>query len=121
GTPPAGLYFFNGSSWQTVPSVVNSAAGTVTGTTTHFTMFGALTSGLPDLVIADLSVGQSSTTSLAIVGTTTATTTATATSTASASPTLTLTASPTASADVTSTATSNVTTTVTSTTTTTTT
>ena len=60
GTAPVGLYFFNlaTSTWQPVDggSSMNRGAGTVTGSTSHFTVFGALTAGAPDLVIHDVSL-----------------------------------------------------------------
>ena len=47
GTPPLGVFFFdpNTATWQPVDggSVVNAVAGTVTGSTSHFTVFAALT------------------------------------------------------------------------------
>ena len=47
GTPPAGVFFFNPatSTWQPVDggSTVNTNNGTVTGSTSHFTLFAALT------------------------------------------------------------------------------
>jgi hypothetical protein len=47
GSPPAGVFFFNPSTgtWQAVDggSTVNTANNTVTGNTSHFTVFAALT------------------------------------------------------------------------------
>jgi len=43
GTPPTEVAFFNGNTWEAVPTTVNPTAQTVTGTTNHFTPFAAFT------------------------------------------------------------------------------
>ena len=57
-TPPAGIFFFDGSRWQELSnSVVNQANHSVTAPSAHFTVFGALT-GVPELAITGFSVAQ---------------------------------------------------------------
>jgi hypothetical protein len=41
--PPAGVYFFDGRAWQSLPSTVDEQTGVVTGSSMHFTVFAAVT------------------------------------------------------------------------------
>src|SRR5579864_9233723 len=102
GTPPAGIFFFDGSTWHELSnSSVNQANHTVTAPSSHFTVFGALT-GSPDLAITGFSVAGFG---AQAVRTATLTPTATVTPTAT-SVTPSVTPSVTATATVTPTATS---------------
>jgi hypothetical protein len=49
GPAPDAVYYFNGSSWVSVEggSTVNTSATLVTGLSTHFTLFAALTAAIP--------------------------------------------------------------------------
>jgi hypothetical protein len=108
GGQPAGVFFFNGSTWQPTDggSTVDPAGGTVTGVSSHFTLFAVL--GQADLALSPIDVSFTGALASATPTATpspTASPTPTATETPTVTPTPTATPSPTATPTQTPTAT----------------